>query len=139
MVHKHYHISQQRTTITVCYKIRSVKILGARISTYLNFMCIGHQYRTCFVSLFQCVEFLKICGPLAKTGYHVTKYIISYFIWRTLMSSLSFCLSRLSHFSFFCHSEMAVPTKFCKLWDVCDSCTKRKRIPEAVEQICISH
>jgi hypothetical protein len=93
MVHKRYHISQQRTTIAICYKIRSAKILGAKISMYLNFMFIGRQCRTCFVSLFQCVEFLKICGPLAKTDYHITKYIISYFIWRTLISSLSFCLS----------------------------------------------
>ena len=116
MVRKQYRISQQRTSIANCYKIRSAKILGARISTYLNFMFIGRQYRTCFVSLFQCVEFLKICGPLAKNDYHITKYIISYFVWRTLISSLSFCLSRLPHCSFFCHSEMAMPTKFCKLW-----------------------
>jgi len=116
MVHKRYHISQQGTTLAICYKIRSTKILGARISTCLNYMFIGRQYRTCFVSLFQCVEFLKICGPLAKTGYSITKYIISYLVWQTLISSLSFCLSHLSHCSFFCHLEMAMPTKFCKLW-----------------------
>jgi len=81
MVHKKYHISQQRTTIAICYKTRSEKILGARVSTYLNFMFIGRQCRTCFVSLFECVEFLKICGPFAKTDYHIAKYSISFFFF----------------------------------------------------------
>jgi hypothetical protein len=117
MVHKKYHISQQRTVANCC-KNQECTNSGHQV-IQMTIRVMGHQYRTCFVSLFQCVEFLKICGPLAKTDYHITKYSISYFMedpYIISISYLSFSLSHLSHHSFFCRSEMAMPTEFCKLW-----------------------
>ena len=61
---------------------------------------MGHQYRTCFVSLFQCVEFLIIYGPLAKSDYHITKYSVSYFMEDPYIISVLLFVTSLSSLIF---------------------------------------